>query len=83
MNLHPQSTSDSERTESETEAAAPKGNKDQGEVDSSRVTSGVSIPVSIHETLVGPYPEPMQEDQTRSNSGKAHVSLAGPNPEHM
>ncbi|GJZ32007.1 hypothetical protein Tco_0577054 [Tanacetum coccineum] len=31
---------DSERTESETEAAAPKGNKDQGEVDSSRVTLG-------------------------------------------
>ncbi|GJZ61861.1 hypothetical protein Tco_0617998 [Tanacetum coccineum] len=28
-------------------------------------------------------PEPMQEDQTRSNSGKLHVSLAGPNPEHM
>ncbi|GJX01075.1 hypothetical protein Tco_0184988 [Tanacetum coccineum] len=88
------STSDSERTESETEAAAPKGNKDQGEVDSSRVTSGVSIPVSTqgqagsdpekaHEALAGPDPEPMQEDQTGSNSGKAHVSLAGPNPEHM
>ncbi|GJT01182.1 hypothetical protein Tco_0822351 [Tanacetum coccineum] len=28
-------------------------------------------------------PEPMQEDQTGSNSGKLHVSLAGPNPEHM
>ncbi|GKE17524.1 hypothetical protein Tco_1425101 [Tanacetum coccineum] len=40
------STSDTERTESETEAAAPKGDKDQGEVDSSRVTSRVSIPVS-------------------------------------
>ncbi|GJT65947.1 hypothetical protein Tco_1017427 [Tanacetum coccineum] len=88
------STSDSERTESETEAAAPKGDKDQGEVDSSRVTSGVSIPVSTqgqagsdlgkaHEALAGPDPEPMQEDQTGSNSGKAHVSLAGPNPEHM
>ncbi|GKG43086.1 hypothetical protein Tco_0479770, partial [Tanacetum coccineum] len=35
------STSDSERTESEIETAAPKG-----EVDSSTVTSGVSIPVS-------------------------------------
>ncbi|GJV29556.1 hypothetical protein Tco_1386004 [Tanacetum coccineum] len=88
------STSDSERTESETEAAAPKGDKDQGEVDSSRVTSGVSIPVSTqgqagsdpekaHEALAGPDPEPMQEDQTGSNSGKLHVSLAGPNPEHM
>ncbi|GJT96751.1 hypothetical protein Tco_1092269, partial [Tanacetum coccineum] len=81
------STSDSERTESETEAAAPKGDKDQGEVDTSTVTSGVSIPVSdpekVHEALAGPDPEPMKEDQTGSDSGKLHVSLAGPNPEHM
>ncbi|GKA97802.1 hypothetical protein Tco_0825696, partial [Tanacetum coccineum] len=83
------STSDSERTESETEAAAPKGDKDQGEVDSSTsiVTSGVSIPVSdpekAHEALAGPDPEPIQEDQTGSNSGKLHVSLVRPNPEHM
>ncbi|GKG32282.1 hypothetical protein Tco_0427232, partial [Tanacetum coccineum] len=33
------STSNSEQTESETEIAAPKGDKDQGEVDSSTVTS--------------------------------------------
>ncbi|GJW92648.1 hypothetical protein Tco_0170201 [Tanacetum coccineum] len=33
--------------------------------------------------MSGPDPEPMQEDQTGSNSGKLHVSLAGPNPEHM
>ncbi|GJS46244.1 hypothetical protein Tco_0596365 [Tanacetum coccineum] len=33
------STSDSERTESETEADAPKGDKDQGKVDSSTITS--------------------------------------------
>ncbi|GJU52339.1 retrovirus-related pol polyprotein from transposon TNT 1-94 [Tanacetum coccineum] len=81
------STSDSERTESETETAAPKGDKDQGEIDSSTVTSGVSIPVSdpekAHEALAGPDPEPMNEDQTGSDSGKLHVSLAGPNPEHM
>ncbi|GJV68297.1 hypothetical protein Tco_1483806 [Tanacetum coccineum] len=88
------STSDSERTESETEAATPKGDKDQGEVDSSTITSGVSIPVSTqgqarsdpekaHEALAGPDPEPMQEDQTGSDSGKVHVSLVGPNPEHM
>ncbi|GJR60953.1 retrovirus-related pol polyprotein from transposon TNT 1-94 [Tanacetum coccineum] len=80
-------TSDSERTESETEVAAPKGDKDQGEVDSSTVTSGVSIPISdpkkAYEALAGPDPEPMQEDQTGSNSRKLHVSLAGPNPEHM
>ncbi|GJR12579.1 hypothetical protein Tco_0795231 [Tanacetum coccineum] len=60
----------------------------------SRVTSGVSMPVStqgqagsdpekVHEALSGPDLEPMQEDQTGSNSGKLHVSLAGPNPEHM
>ncbi|GJW59577.1 hypothetical protein Tco_0108912 [Tanacetum coccineum] len=88
------STSDSERTESETEAAAPKGDKELGEVDSSTVSSGVSIPVSTqgqagsdpekaHEALVRPDPEPMQEDQTGSDSGKVHVSLAGPNPKHM
>ncbi|GJY39832.1 hypothetical protein Tco_0426196 [Tanacetum coccineum] len=39
---------------------------------------------ATHARIVsGPDPEPMQEDQTRSNSGKLHVSLAGPNPEHM
>ncbi|GKD18911.1 hypothetical protein Tco_1208069, partial [Tanacetum coccineum] len=81
------STSNSERTKSETEATAPKGDKVQGEIVSSTVTSGVSIPVSdpekAHEALAGPDPEPMQEDQTGSNSEKLHVSLAGPNPEHM
>ncbi|GJY96196.1 hypothetical protein Tco_0512557, partial [Tanacetum coccineum] len=51
-------------------AAAPKGDKEQGEVASSTVTSGVSIPVST-------------KDQTGPDSGKVHVSLAGPNPEHM
>ncbi|GKG07456.1 hypothetical protein Tco_0330425 [Tanacetum coccineum] len=80
------STSNSERTESETDTAAPKGDKDQGEVDSSTVTSGVSIPVSdpekAHEALARPDPEPMKEDQTGPDSGKLHVSLAGPNPEH-
>ncbi|GKG00186.1 hypothetical protein Tco_0301876, partial [Tanacetum coccineum] len=58
---------------SETEVAAPKGDKEQGEVDSSTVTSRVSIPVSTqgqagsdpekaHEALARPDPEPMQED---------------------
>ncbi|GKG51280.1 hypothetical protein Tco_0541664, partial [Tanacetum coccineum] len=42
----------------------------QGEVASSTVTSGVGICVRI-------------EDQAGSNSRKVHVSLAGPNPEHM
>ncbi|GKC34227.1 hypothetical protein Tco_1046611, partial [Tanacetum coccineum] len=64
-------------TESETETAAPKGDKDQGEVDSSTVTSRASIPVSVpekaHEALARPDPEPMQEDQTGSDSGKLHV----------
>ncbi|GJY00957.1 retrovirus-related pol polyprotein from transposon TNT 1-94 [Tanacetum coccineum] len=37
----------------------------------------------LHEALAGPDPEPMKEDQTRSDSGKLHVSLTGPNLEHM
>ncbi|GKE62198.1 hypothetical protein Tco_1512565, partial [Tanacetum coccineum] len=69
------STTDSERTESGTEAAAPKGDKEQDEAGSD--------PEKAHEALAGPDPEPMQEDQTGSDSGKVHVSLAGPNPEHM
>ncbi|GKB88781.1 hypothetical protein Tco_0961053 [Tanacetum coccineum] len=88
------STTDSERTESETEAAAPKGDKEQGEVALSIVTSGVGIsvraedqagsdPGKVHETLSGLDPEPMQEDQTGSDSGKVHMALAAPNPEHM
>ncbi|GJX86256.1 hypothetical protein Tco_0337030 [Tanacetum coccineum] len=88
------STTDSERTESGTEAAAPKGDKQQGEVASSTVTSGVGIyvhtedqagsdPGKAHEALARPDPKPMQEDQTGSDSGKVHVSLAEPNPKHM
>ncbi|GJS71796.1 hypothetical protein Tco_0704637, partial [Tanacetum coccineum] len=88
------STTVSERTKSGTEAAAPKGDKEQGEVASSTVTSGVGIsvrtkdqagsdPGKAHEALAGPDPEPMQEDQTGSDSGKVHMSLAGPNPKHM
>ncbi|GJX94214.1 pentatricopeptide repeat-containing protein [Tanacetum coccineum] len=59
------STSDSERTESETETAAPQSDKGQDDVNSSTMTSGVSIPVSVpekdHEALVGPDPEPRRE----------------------
>ncbi|GJV67671.1 hypothetical protein Tco_1483180 [Tanacetum coccineum] len=84
----------SKKKKSGTEAAAPKGDKEQGEVASSTVTSGVGISVrtedqagsdlrKAHEALAGPDLEPMQEDQTGSDSGKVHVSLAGPNPEHM
>ncbi|GJQ99319.1 hypothetical protein Tco_0398205 [Tanacetum coccineum] len=64
------STTDSERTESGTEAAAPKGDKEQGEVASSTVTSGVGISVRA-------------EDQAGSDPGKAHEALAGPDPEPM
>ncbi|GJW96124.1 hypothetical protein Tco_0177932, partial [Tanacetum coccineum] len=39
---------------------------------------------ATHARIVSrPDPEPIQEDQTVSNSGKLHVSLVGPNPEHM
>ncbi|GJV54774.1 hypothetical protein Tco_1455779 [Tanacetum coccineum] len=80
------STSDSERTESDTESGTPKGDKVQGEVVSSTVTSGVSIPVSdpekAHVAQAGPHPEPMQEDQTGSDSGKLHGSPScRPNPD--
>ncbi|GKF75957.1 hypothetical protein Tco_0225401, partial [Tanacetum coccineum] len=81
------STSVLERTESDTESGAPKGDEVQGEIVSATATSGVSIPVldpeKAHEAQAGPDPEPMNEDQTGSDSGKLHVSLAGPNPEHM
>ncbi|GKF83294.1 hypothetical protein Tco_0244950, partial [Tanacetum coccineum] len=52
------------------DASAPKVEKEQGEVTSSTMTSRVVIPVQT-------------EDQTGLDSGKSHVSLAGPNPEHM
>ncbi|GJY27586.1 hypothetical protein Tco_0403353 [Tanacetum coccineum] len=41
------STSDSERTESDTESGTPKGDKVQGEIVSSTVTSGVSRILSV------------------------------------
>ncbi|GKC97760.1 hypothetical protein Tco_1168035, partial [Tanacetum coccineum] len=73
------STSDSERTESETEAAAPKGDKDQDEVDTSTVTSGVSIPVSdpekAHEALNGPNPEHMDDEFLATAYPKVHENL--------
>ncbi|GKC00664.1 hypothetical protein Tco_0986800, partial [Tanacetum coccineum] len=73
------------------EATAPKVDKEQGEVASTTVTSGVGISVHTenqagsdpgqgHEALAGSNLEPMQED---SGPGKEHVTLAGPNPEHM
>ncbi|GJR94158.1 hypothetical protein Tco_0266332 [Tanacetum coccineum] len=63
------STSDSERTESETEAAAPKGDKELGEVDSSTVSSGTD-------------PEP-EEDQTGSDLEKYLCLLLDLTHEHM
>ncbi|GKF08361.1 hypothetical protein Tco_0042585, partial [Tanacetum coccineum] len=73
------STSNSERTESETEAAAPKGDKDQDEVDTSTVTSGVSIPVSdpekVHEALNGPNPKHMDDEFLATAYPKVHENL--------
>ncbi|GJV31451.1 hypothetical protein Tco_1391851 [Tanacetum coccineum] len=85
------SIADLEQTKSETEDTAPKVDKEQGEVTSTIVTSGVGISVRTenqagsdpgqgHEALAGSNLEPMQED---SGPGKEHVALAGPNPEHM
>ncbi|GJY08620.1 hypothetical protein Tco_0375674 [Tanacetum coccineum] len=56
------STTDSKGTESKTEAAAPKDDKEQGEVSSSTVTSGVGTYVRT-------------EDQAGSDPGKAHEAL--------
>ncbi|GJT85870.1 hypothetical protein Tco_1067587 [Tanacetum coccineum] len=62
------------RTESETEAllgwGGYKGDKEQGEVASSIVTSGVGISVRT-------------EDPAGSDPRKAHEALAGPDPEPM
>ncbi|GKG12725.1 hypothetical protein Tco_0346962, partial [Tanacetum coccineum] len=61
------------------------GDKEQGEVASSTVKSGVGIYVRTEDQAgsdPGKAHEPMQEDQTGSDSGKVHVSLAGPNPKH-
>ncbi|GJS31184.1 hypothetical protein Tco_1031354 [Tanacetum coccineum] len=69
-------TFDSERTLKLKQKAAflLKGDKDQGEVDSTTVTSGVSNPVSdpekAHEALAGPDPEPMKEEEKTDHSGK-------------
>ncbi|GJS54670.1 retrovirus-related pol polyprotein from transposon TNT 1-94 [Tanacetum coccineum] len=83
-------------TESGTGSRDPKGDKEQGEVASSTVTSGVGIsvhtedqagsdPGKTHEALAGPDPEPMQEDQTGSDSGNRNMFclMLGPNPEHI
>ncbi|GJT17090.1 integrase, catalytic region, zinc finger, CCHC-type containing protein [Tanacetum coccineum] len=66
----------------------PKGDKEQGEVTSSTVTSGVGIsvhtedqagsdPGKAHEALAGPDPEPMQEDSELIRLWKRNVSLVG------
>ncbi|GJW50087.1 hypothetical protein Tco_0091438 [Tanacetum coccineum] len=89
------STSDSERTEVKTKkkkkksrcAVVLKVNKDQdGKLTRhSNIKSNIPgyQPEQAHEACMNLDPEPMKEDQTGSDSGRLHVSLAGPNPEHM
>ncbi|GKB21746.1 hypothetical protein Tco_0855669, partial [Tanacetum coccineum] len=70
------STSDSERTESETETAAPKDDKDQGEIDSSTVTSGTgSDSGNLHVSLAGPNPEYMDDEFLATAYPKVHENL--------
>ncbi|GKF13145.1 hypothetical protein Tco_0051071, partial [Tanacetum coccineum] len=73
------STSDSERTKSETKTASPKGDKDQDDIDTSIVTSGVSIPVSDpekeREALAGPDPEHMNDEFLATAYPKVHENL--------
>ncbi|GJV67670.1 hypothetical protein Tco_1483179 [Tanacetum coccineum] len=64
------SITDSERTESGTEATAPKVDKERGEEASTTVTSEEGISVRA-------------EDQAGSDPGKGHEALAGSNPEPM
>ncbi|GKB74753.1 hypothetical protein Tco_0936165 [Tanacetum coccineum] len=70
---------------------APQVDKEQGEVASTTVTSGVGISVRTenhagsepgqgHEALAGSNLDPEQED---SGPGKEHVALAGPNPDNL
>ncbi|GJV14887.1 retrovirus-related pol polyprotein from transposon TNT 1-94 [Tanacetum coccineum] len=91
------STTDSERTESGTDASAPKVEKEQGEVMSSTVSSGLKLcsvqtedqagsdAGKAHEALAGPDPEPMQEepDYDQTLEKNKVVLLLGLNPEHM
>ncbi|GJS36476.1 hypothetical protein Tco_0534858 [Tanacetum coccineum] len=72
------STSDSERTESDTESGTPKGDKVQGEIVSTTITSGVSIPLSNPEKAqrhrLDHDPEPKCKRTDWIDSGKLHVS---------
>ncbi|GJU12510.1 hypothetical protein Tco_1134906 [Tanacetum coccineum] len=65
-------SSQPDMTQTIEKAAAPKGDKDQDEVDTSTVTSGVSIfvsdPEKAHEALAETRPEPMKGDHTGSDS---------------
>ncbi|GJZ68804.1 hypothetical protein Tco_0632354 [Tanacetum coccineum] len=70
------STFDSERTESETEAAAPKDDKEQGEVASSTVTSGTgSDSGKVHVSYGGPNPEHMDDEFLATAYPKVHENL--------
>ncbi|GKB73769.1 hypothetical protein Tco_0935181 [Tanacetum coccineum] len=68
--LESSSTTDSERTESGTEAAAPQGDKEQGAVASSTVTSGVGI-------------SDLFVKKQKNQAGSENLGKAQPNPEHM
>ncbi|GJV84356.1 hypothetical protein Tco_1524254 [Tanacetum coccineum] len=67
------------RTESETETAAPKGDKDQGEVDSSTVTSGKTrldqLLENYNVTLAGSNPEHMNDEFLATTYPKVHECL--------
>ncbi|GJY41591.1 hypothetical protein Tco_0428861 [Tanacetum coccineum] len=85
------STIDSERIESGIEATAPKVDKEQGEVASTTVTSGVGISVrkktqaleKEHLALAGPNPEHMDEDFYATAYPKVHENLKLRTDEHV
>ncbi|GKB66539.1 hypothetical protein Tco_0927951 [Tanacetum coccineum] len=76
------STTDSERTESETEATTPKVDKEQGEVASTTVCPP-SPPFSIFPPHSGVGISVHTENQAGSDPGQGHEALAGSNLEPM
>ncbi|GJV89110.1 hypothetical protein Tco_1533048, partial [Tanacetum coccineum] len=79
------SITDSERTESGTEATAPKVDKERGKEASTIVTSEERMAVR-EEDQAGSDPEKgneSTEDQAGLDPGESHAALAGPDPEPM
>ncbi|GKG26747.1 hypothetical protein Tco_0402450, partial [Tanacetum coccineum] len=71
------STSDSERTESDTESDTPKGHKVQGETDPEPMNEDPTGSDSgkLHVSLAGPNPEHMDDEFLSTAYPKVHENL--------